>query len=264
MRIDKIKIFKPSINDSDCIYHYSKLDGVIGILSSKKIWMTNIRYLNDWMEGRYFYEQVFKMIEKEIGQIRKLDKIYEQCLRNTFVASFSETPDLLSQYKYYGNICIGFDVLGLHDSRGKLNNNPTSGFEVPRKVDYISIEKYSKVISEFSNDKKLIDGVINEDLTSLLTFFCFIGALKHPGFFEEKEYRLCHFWYEPADLKYRFSNGRHVPYIEFNLLPSTITQIIVGPDRIQNEIANDLQNFIKSEEELRHIDIRCSGIPFIP
>lgn len=264
MKIDKIPIFKSSPEDSNCIYHYTKFQGAAGILSENKIWMTNIRHLNDWMEGRYFYEPLLTMIEEESGHTGRLKGIYEKCLKNTYIASFSKIPDMLSQYKYYGNICIAFDILGLDDSRRELNNNPTSGFETSMQVEYCSIEKYTKVVSEFANDHGLIEGVIKEDIYSLLKFFCFIGQLKHPGFLEECERRLSHFWYDPKKVKYRFAGGRRVPYIEFNLLPTTITKVIVGPDRMQKEIAIDIKELIEGKEELQQFEVYCSDIPFIP
>jgi len=264
MKMDNFPPFKSSPDDSDCIYHYTKIQGATGILSEKKLWMINIRHLNDWMEGRYFYEPLLNMIGEESEHISKLKEIYEKCLKNSYIASFSEIPDLLSQYKYYGNICIAFDILGLDDSRRELNDNPTSGFEPSLRVDYRSTEEYTNAVSEFANDDELIEGVLNKDIYSLLKFFCFIGQLKHPGFSEECERRLFHFWYDPKEVKYRFACGRCVPYIEFNLLPTTITKIIVGPDRMQKEIAIDLRDFIESKEEFRHVDVCCSEIPFIP
>jgi len=264
MKMDNFPLFKTSPDDSNCIYHYTKFQGATGILSEKKLWMTNIRHLNDWMEGRYFYEPLLTMIGEESEHISKLNEIYEKCLKNSYIASFSKIPDLLSQYKYYGNICIAFDILGLDDSRRELNNNPSSGFETSLQVDYCSTEKYTKAVSEFANDHGLIEGVLNEDIYSLLKFFYFIGQLKHPGFTEECERRLSHFWYDPKEVKYRFAGGQRVPYIEFNLLPTTITKVIVGPDRMQKEIAIDLRDFIENKEEFRHVDVCCSEIPFIP
>jgi len=170
--MDNFPPFKSSPDDSDCIYHYTKIQGATGILSEKKLWMINIRHLNDWMEGRYFYEPLFK---------------------------------------YYGNICIAFDILGLDDSRRELNDNPTSGFEPSLRVDYRSTEEYTNAVSEFANDDELIEGVLNKDIYSLLKFFCFIGQLKHPGFSEECERRLFHFWYDPKEVKYRFACGRCEP-----------------------------------------------------
>lgn len=257
-------IFTPSTDDSTCIYHYTNLEGATGILSEKKLWMTNIRYLNDRMEGRYFYEPLLEMIGEDSEHIDKLNQLYETCLKNTYIASFSRTPDLLSQYKYYGNICMAFDQLGIDDCRRELNNNPTSGFESPSKVDYSSSEKYAKVITDLAADKNLIKGVVNEDIYSLLRFFCFIGLIKHPGFFEENETRFFHFWYRHKDVRYRFSDGRRVPYLEFKLFPSVIKRIIVGPSRIQKEIAIDIKESLESNEDLHHIDICCSEIPFIP
>ena len=35
------------------LYHYTSADGLIGILSSKSIWLTDLRYMNDLSELQY-------------------------------------------------------------------------------------------------------------------------------------------------------------------------------------------------------------------
>jgi hypothetical protein len=254
-------VFKPAPDDSTYIYHYTKVNGAIGILSEKKVRMTNIGYLNDWMEGRYFYDPLLEMISSKHP---KLHTIYEKIFKNTYVASFSRKPDLLSQYKYYGNICIAFDILGIHESINKLNNYEKSGFEVNTNIDYKSSEEFEEILSKFAENNDLIQKVINEDSQSILEFFCFFGLIKHPGFFEENESRICHIWREPKEIKYPVNNNSHIPYIEFSFLPKSIKKIIIGPQRLQKEIAFDLDNLKNKYKELEHIDLYCSEIPFIP
>lgn len=254
-------VFKPAPDDSTCIYHYTNIRGAIGILSEKKVRMTNIGYLNDWMEGRYFYVPLLEMISNIHP---KLHKIYEKIFKNTYIASFSRKPDLLSQYKYYGNTCIAFEILGIHESISKLNNYEKSGFEVNTDINYKSNEEFEEILCKFAENNDLIQKVMDEDVKSILEFFCFFGVIKHHGFFEENESRICHIWHEPKEVKYRLNKNRRIPYIELQLLPKAIKKIIIGPQHIQKEIAFDLENLKNQDEELEHIDICCSGIPFIP
>lgn len=259
----ELPIFKHSKDDDTCIYHYTNVQGAIGILSEEKIRLTNIGYLNDWMEGRYFYDKLLELLEYKTEVHEKLKDLCIQCFENTYVASFSKVPELLSQYKYYGNICIAFDILDIHESKRKLNNCPTSGFEVNSDVKY-NPDEYLEVIKKFAADSELIEKVLSKDLHGLLTFFCFFGTIKHSGFSEEKESRICHFWYLPQEVKYRFNDERRIPYIEFNILPCTIKKIIIGPHSQQHRIYYNFLDFIELNQEFNHVEVCCSDIPFIP
>ena len=57
------------------IYHYTSVDGIIGILRNKELWFTNIYFLNDNQELFYTY----KLIDEVIKEIKKeliIAKIY--------------------------------------------------------------------------------------------------------------------------------------------------------------------------------------------
>jgi hypothetical protein len=259
----KNPIFKHSQEDIECIYHYTNVQGAIGILSEKKIRMTNISCLNDWMEGKYFYDHLLELFAKKTDVYEKLVILYKKCFSNTYIASFSKKPEILSQYKYYGNICIAFYILEIHESKNKLNDFATSGFEVNSDIKY-NPDEYIDTINKFANDNDLIEKVINEDMYSLLKFFCFFGTIKHSGFSEEKESRICHFWYDPKEVKYRFKDERRIPYIEFNFLPSTINKIVIGPHSHQDKIYSNFIEFIEPNKEYSHVKVCCSDIPFIP
>lgn len=259
----EIPIFKHSPNDDECIYHYTKVPGAIGILSGKKIWLTNITCLNDWMEGRYFYNQLLDSLKDRKDVYKNLLELYEKCFENTYIASFSKKPELLSQYKYYGNICLAFNILDIHESRSKLNNYATSGFEVNTDVRY-NPEELTETISMFAKNNELLDKVISKDMYSLLKFFCFFGVIKHRGFSEEQESRICHIWYDPKEIKYRYNDEQIIPYIEFKILPNTIRKIIIGPHSHQDKIYCNFLDFVMQNKEFEHVEVTCSDIPFIP
>jgi len=61
------------------IYHYTSLQGLLGIIESRSIWTTNIIYLNDTSELNYatklFNEEVknFKEKDHNFKRSKKLD-----------------------------------------------------------------------------------------------------------------------------------------------------------------------------------------------
>ena len=59
------------MDTNDHLYHYTSQDGLLGILQNKKLWMTNILYLNDSSEFEYtlnIVKKEIKIIMEEIPQ----------------------------------------------------------------------------------------------------------------------------------------------------------------------------------------------------
>src|SRR3974390_2152835 len=76
------------MNESDKIlFHYTSLEGLIGIIEKRSIWATSILYLNDASEMIYsiglFREQVIK-IKKEAPK----NSLYSNALRVRLLESF--------------------------------------------------------------------------------------------------------------------------------------------------------------------------------
>lgn len=136
------------------LYHYTDQNGLLGILSSKTIWSTHIRYLNDTSEGRIVSNVIFDEISsrykiprvfQELGSIdNKSDDDSEEIdfetlnqgsamaawatSQNVFVTSFSKHGNSLSQWRAYsgkpGGYSIGFRpeylrAVGDHFLRGR-------------------------------------------------------------------------------------------------------------------------------------------------
>ena len=107
------------------LFHYTSLKGIIGIISSKAIWATNILYLNDASELNYslgLLKEEIVGFQKVIGNAlipeyafytQMIDNIYEFIPSESFaffVSSFSEEKDLLSQWRGYCPEGIGFSI----------------------------------------------------------------------------------------------------------------------------------------------------------
>ena len=130
--MDIIKKIKSQSIDRP-LYHYTSQTGLLGIISKKSIWATAINYLNDTLE----FEYSMKLIKEELqwlsdqiknGELGEVDKeinyfgmihdlfelsISQQFIKDhfyIFVVSFSETGDLLSQWRAYCPKNSGFNL----------------------------------------------------------------------------------------------------------------------------------------------------------
>ena len=104
------------------LYHYTSADGVIGILSSKELWATNIEFLNDTNEileavrvARNIIENLIDRDTFSHGEKLLMNKMREHAgsaAKRFYVVSFSETSDSLLHWQAYcsgsGGYAIGF------------------------------------------------------------------------------------------------------------------------------------------------------------
>lgn len=231
-------IHNPFPND---LYHYTSATGLIGILSSKSFWLTDLRYMNDMSELQYAQQvieqcisdqtenSVLSDIQREfLGRISKSYSPFESGA-SVYSASFCENGNLLSQWRSYrgqgGGYALGFDFF--HTIR-MLNKQC-----VLRKVVYKSEEQKKLVNFAVSNFVDAIGSVTQhaklDDVSStFLPAACqafsevageIMFCLKHPDFHEEREWRLVHFSRQVSPVnrdveipQFREFQGNIIPY----------------------------------------------------
>ena len=115
------------ISPPGVLYHYTSAEGLRGILSSRALWMTDIRYMNDLSELQYATDRLAARLDarlaKDLGAVGRKEFI-ESCRRNigargpgqsVFSVSFCEDGNLLSQWRAYrgqgGGYALGFDFV---------------------------------------------------------------------------------------------------------------------------------------------------------
>lgn len=129
---------------NDSIYHYTNWTGLLGILRSRTLWVSDSQYLNDPQELRYACGELLKHLESlKRREPVQTDSEQSRCADFTwigtllekryprdgavntyledspFVASFCTHDDLLSMWRGYasgGGFAIGFDPTILEDS----------------------------------------------------------------------------------------------------------------------------------------------------
>jgi hypothetical protein len=282
------------------LFHYTSADGLIGILSSKSIWMTDLRYMNDSSELQYsrsLIETRLKSRSNEIQRefIKRIVQTFDPFSNrfSVFATCFCEDGNLLSQWRGYrgegGGYAIGIDFL--HTIR----------FIERRCV-------LRKVIYDVSDQTRLVDETIGaflnslststtgkglEDVTStLLPEYCqafsltvgeYLFCFKHPDFHQEREWRLVYFSSvdllfdrgQSTDLPFfRSYKGNVIPYYTVSFenaikasvddvygIPFPIVELVIGPTISSDLNQQSLKMIISSLNPDVVVNIKRSEIP---
>lgn len=118
------------------LYHYTNQRGLLGILESKSIWATHLRYLNDTSEGQIVTQVVLDELNSRVNSDSMMqffglplvepaakvkcddEEIFGQGIaisswvtsQDVFVTSFSEKGNLLSQWRAYSDASGGYSI----------------------------------------------------------------------------------------------------------------------------------------------------------
>jgi hypothetical protein len=241
-------------NAEKTVFHYTSLDGLLGVAESDVIWATNILYLNDASELHYakslLMEELaaYRYTHEAFAKADTLDKslghFFLDSLQNNintllpsptiafFVCSFSEDGDLLSQWRGYSKAGQGFS-LGF--SLNRLKSCVKKAHFSIKKVIYDQNEQISEIrklltdlhtnfLAEIGNsvDKRQAWDEKAKGLLSafLLEFIRLAPLIKHPKFAEEKEWRVMaalNTVNSSRGVKFRAGSTMVVPYIEVPL-----------------------------------------------
>lgn len=286
------------------IYHYTSLEGLLGIIESKSIWSTNIIYLNDTSELNY----AKKMFKEEIKSFRKATSNFHKCKNiddslgaifyeileeninnllpagplSFYVSSFSEKKDLLSQWRGYcqgGNgFSVGFSLNSLKAcvERASINLRPCI-YSKDQQIKFLKdlIDKTSNVfirkIGKSTNKAEAWDSKAKEIAVDFMEEFIQIApTFKHPQFSEEKEWRIiAGFQTDKIKkiIRFRPGNSMLIPYIE---IPLPVKDDKLAIDQIvvgpTNErlLSKDSVEMLLKSKNVSCGSICCSTIPYRP
>ncbi|WP_370237558.1 DUF2971 domain-containing protein [Brevundimonas sp.] len=186
------------------LFHYTSSGAVRGMLVNGEVWASKIQHLNDEKEYIQYIDHVERVAKasfdpKITEESAYLDDLYEvtASLRsaNIFITSFTEEGDLLSQWRGYcplGGYSIGLsseglasaiESSGLYFGKAKYHlpdDNETRELLEAAFRDYRSTYNLNP---DDDNRLRSFDRVANDIIREGPKF-------KHPGFAEEREWRL--------------------------------------------------------------------------
>lgn len=241
----------------DTLYHYTSLEGLLGIVDSGELRASDIRYMNDSAELRHTLNLLNSHITERIiagtddpGLLNQLlEWLSHRIVKGPmlFGASFRANGNLLSQWRGYSihgkGVSLGFNPEHITTCAERQN------FQVAKCL-YDStqqkklIEKIVDAIEELAlNNVQHIDSCsadhqwhnIFEQIESDLLRIAAI--LKHPSFEEEQEWRIISPVIASSENKpiyFREGASMLVPYYAFDLMASPsakleLDHVFLGP-----------------------------------
>jgi hypothetical protein len=269
----------------DTVYHYSSLKGAEGILSTRKIWATDVRYVNDESEYKYalfLAADYLAAIEEQAGNdherldfARALNAgagMHENAA--AYVASFSHDSNQLSQWRAYtgglAGASLGFDSKTLINLTMHQAYFAECVYELSRQREII--DELGREVYEYFK-RMIAAGIVLKDalIQASTEFHTVLGIvapiLKHPSFFEEREWRLV---IPPASAgtaspQFRVGRSQMIPFIELPLeseeVPMKLNLIVVGPTPNRDTALASFRTFCRVKQvPVDHVAI--SPIPY--
>jgi len=102
----------------EVLYHYTSSTGLLGMVRSGRVWLTNVDYMNDFSEleyGREVIRTVLTQKRKELKQWEAFWDLVEEILMkkdvyDVYAFCFCKDDDLLSQWHAYARGGMGYSV----------------------------------------------------------------------------------------------------------------------------------------------------------
>lgn len=227
--------------------HYTTLQGFMGIVSSQTVWASHVSFLNDQREMVHALDDAIELLTVLAGQeeyrvwAEDLEAVAKRLrdvdsLPPTYVACFCEDPDLLSQWRGYGDNTQG---IALEFPRGYLRPYfPGTRMERVIYTGDETVEKLLPLLTDeffFLQDVEKAFGLEPGERESMIfrTICGLLPRFKHRGFEEEREWR---FFVQgamvPDEVEFRVRNSHLVPYVKLKTkqkrrLP--LSRVVIGP-----------------------------------
>ncbi|MBO9436307.1 DUF2971 domain-containing protein [Ruegeria sp. R13_0] len=247
--------------------YYTNADTALKILRNQELWFRNATVLNDFSEISYGIELMHSTLSGPSGQRfeESVEDIFKGTIElvnerlkgwvddwqlETYIACISEHDDSedrsgrLSMWRAYGDTAL------------VINNTPLMAvtdllgvYSTP--VEYLSLDEYQtrldRITDCFLINRRYLQSLGQPTIVEYIHHMLFLSAIstKHPGFSEEKEWRL---FYRPNEQKSAAMVERievlgGVPQIVFSLplknepeqglfsadIPTLLDRVIIGP-----------------------------------
>lgn len=259
------------------LYHYTTFNGLLGIVNTRTLWASDIRYMNDSAELKHTVDLIRIEINDRVGAGHANPDLLTQFLdwvthritngHMLFASSFRANGNLLSQWRGYSRIGKGVS----------LGFNPESILNCAQKQSF----QIGKCIYDRNEQKQLINQVIDsvEELAEVhyddqdtrdkgstgkgyhhifqkieSDLLRIAAILKHPSFKEEEEWRIVSpvitdFLKEPV--LFREGTSMLVPYIAFSLVTDSnpaiaLEHLFLGPTPNITISMNSLTMFLST------------------
>lgn len=249
------------VEGSEILYHYTKSNGVNGIIHNNSFWATKSDFLNDPNEFNHIYNIITSICDEVISNKnwKKMfldDVLEEQAItsggnKDYFVLSFSNRRDSITMWSEFGSRTgynIGFKSKQIIERILEDNKIDYHGFVI------YNSEEQKRIV------KRILSSGLSEEMNMTFSEILELGArdrndeiykkacrkfqkmtavyamfFKNEAFREEQEYRFVFKKQRDTEVLFREKDGFMIPYIKIQLSkePLPVKEIVVAP---QNHI----------------------------
>ncbi len=273
------------------LYHYTTLSGMVGIVGSRSLWASDIRYMNDSAELRHAVDLIRLEVQERIsrgqGRADLLGQFADWVAHRIttghllFAASFRSHGNLLSQWRGYSShgkgVSLGFPaetILACAGRQsyqvGKCLYTPASQHRlIGQAVDAVEELAAEHLAGTESRERQAaifqeVFAAIEVDLLRIAS------VIKHPSFREEQEWRIVSPVYSGADappILFREAHAMLVPYVTFDLQQEPggrprLDHVFLGPTSNSNISLNSLRMFLNQNGIVPERGIDYCQIPY--
>lgn len=272
----------------EVLYHYTSSAGLLGILSSRELWTSNVLFLNDAEELIHASEGFVAAMSAKVdelhgrldggepefpnrpllaimeGIILRLRQLQEgsRLWGEVYVACFCEDGDLLSQWRGYagsGGYALGFDSALLQPAASTTymgKNLAQVKYGITEAIDEIE-----DLLGSMDPGSGNHPGVQADH--KFLTVLRQLAQVKNPGFREEREWRLLDISDEKRDLRFREGPLGLIPYKAHTFDPEALVSVTVGPGGNRSLRERSVRHLIERFQPERRwrVTVQTSEVP---
>jgi hypothetical protein len=264
------------------LYHYTTISGLLGILSSGRLWATHTQFLNDPRETTYGTEVLNGCISRVMAsvyfpEIQEALKSLPDVLRSlpsasSYITCFTEIPDSLVLWNMYtpesSGVAIEFDSVRLFAFARHAYALTRVCYEPIAQLSLIEghIRSWVKIVEDsYNSHSGRLSAIIKMMVPELVArMYCFLPSLKSPVYSHEQEWRLIAYVTGNERVLFRALTSSLVPYVELGFgsrLP--ISGLVIGPNCPHPDRTRLSLEMIMAKTDYEDCSIRLSGLPYI-
>jgi len=272
------------------LYHYTDAAGLLGMLNSGSIWLTDHRFLNDKSELEHTHGTLRELLASKEDQSpsTQAKKLYDairlyartESSQDIHIFSLTEDPDDLSQWRGYAREGLGFTIGFCGLTLREIADPDDAEFSIS-KIEYDhakqksvldqALTEFERLVTKEVKSKPTKEEEIIDDAASWFDWLVGVRAVanKHSSFRLEREWRLSSLVDKDdldKDVKVRASGLRLVRYIEVapraqgeSKLP--IKRIGIGPGFVGSEVVDAVRALCK-QTDYEHVEIYPADTPY--
>ena len=255
------------------LYHYTSNSGFLGISKDRAFWASNTAYQNDAADYEYPLQLYKEILKSELASAADDErKLFDSARRllcdlrylPTYVVSFSEERDLLSQWRAYcppgEGVSVGLRYAELAKAARRQQfelvtclYDKRTQHKLVRQMVRSALNKYRKARAARAltyAEAYPFSGGLAVDLFKLAP------RLKHGSFTEEREWRVVKSAIAGSpEVQFRPGKTFVVPYVAFSIETKTnpfpIFEVVVGPTPHSRLSIGSIRDLLWSRHQIR-------------